>query len=290
MKSFVVDLDGPVYAVDHGGSGQPIVLVHGLGGSHQNWNGVAPRLRHLGRVFALDLRGFGRTPLAGGSSVEDNRRLIDSFIAYLDDGPAVVVGNSMGGLVSLAQAAQRPETVDRLVLISPAAPVWDPAQVDPRWAAMNLLYLIPGVGRVAVTAYERSRTPSQRVRESFSLVAADPDRLTPLFADHVALATERRRQPWAISAFLEAYRSIVGQLPPRRYDRMVRSVRAPTLLLHGRADRVVPIGAAERLSRLRPDWAYVPLENVGHVAQMEAPDKVVELIDRFYQADEAISA
>ncbi len=290
MKSFVIDLDGPVYGVDHGGRGRPIVLVHGLGGSHHNWAGVAPRLRHRGRVFALDLRGFGRTPLAGGSSIEANQMLVDGFIRHLADGPAVVVGNSMGGLVALAQAARHPDTVERLVLISPAAPVWEPAQVNPRWAAMNLLYLVPGIGRVAVSAYERSRSPAQRVRESFSLVAANPDRLEPLFADHVALAAERRRMPWAIPAFLEAYRSIVGQLPPPRYDRMVRSVSAPTLLLHGRADRIVPIGAAERLSRIRPDWTYVPLDDVGHAAQMEAPDRVAELIDRFYPTDQALTA
>ncbi|MGI9609095.1 MAG: alpha/beta fold hydrolase, partial [Acidimicrobiia bacterium] len=61
----IIDLDGPVHYADYGGDGSPMVLVHGLGGSHLNWLHVAHRLAERHRVVAVDLAGFGLTPPAG---------------------------------------------------------------------------------------------------------------------------------------------------------------------------------------------------------------------------------
>jgi pimeloyl-ACP methyl ester carboxylesterase len=274
VKTFTIDLGGPVYGVDHGGSGTPIVLVHGLGGSHHNWHAVAEPLTRAGHVYAIDLSGFGRTPPSGrGASVDANQRLVASFIEWLDQGPAVVMGNSMGGLVTLLLGARNPDAVTRLVLVNPASPAWDPKWVDRRWAAMSLAYMVPGLAGSVVTAYERSRTPVQRIQESFSLIAHDPDRISEdLRQVHVDMAAERRQMPWAVPAFLDAYRSIVRYLPPPRYDRVARAVTAPTLLIHGRQDRVVPFAGSRRLSTVRPDWTFAPMDGVGHVPQMEVPD------------------
>ncbi len=292
MECFTIDLDGPVFGVDYGGRGQPVVLVHGLGGSHHNWNALAPHIAHLGHVYALDLRGFGRTPPAGrGTTVDANQRLVHQFIEHLDAGPAMLIGNSMGGMISMMQAAREPSSVSRLVLISPAAPAWDRAQVNARWAILSALYLVPGVGHAAMKRYESSRTPEQRVHESFTLVAADAGGLAPLRDDHIAMARERRTQPWAIPAVLDAYRSIVRYYLPRaRYDNIVSSVQAPTLLVHGKVDRVVPFVGSRRLASLRPDWTFAPLNGVGHVAQMEVPDLLARLMDDWIGGAAALSA
>src|SRR5215475_8394327 len=105
MVSKHVDLDGPVHYLDFGGSGPPLVCVHGLSGSALNWMAVGPALTDRYRVLALDLRGFGRTPLGSGTRLRDNRRLLDLFIGEVAGGPAILVGNSMGGLLSVTQAA-----------------------------------------------------------------------------------------------------------------------------------------------------------------------------------------
>ncbi|MDH3500412.1 MAG: alpha/beta hydrolase, partial [Acidimicrobiia bacterium] len=104
-------------------------------------------------------------------------------------------------------------------------------------------------------------------------------RLEPLKAEHIAAVRERRTLPWALPAVLAAYRSIAARLLPFRLDPMVAGVHAPTLLIHGRVDHVVPFAAAERLADLRPDWRFVPLDDVGHVAQMEVPKVVATAID-----------
>src|SRR2546428_8653300 len=123
MLPGAVDTDGPVHYYDFGGSGPPLVCVHGLGGSALNWMAVGHQLARDYRVLAPDLRGFGETPLSSGvSTIASNQRLLDRFIREVAGSPAVLVGNSMGGLLSSLQAARRPETVSAAVLADPALP------------------------------------------------------------------------------------------------------------------------------------------------------------------------
>src|SRR5262249_37385946 len=104
-----VDVDGPVaYRQwgddDSGSDGPTFVCVHGLGGSHLNWMGVAPGLAHTGRVLALDLMGFGFPPRAGrSSSLSSNRSMLSRFIQEMAEPPVILVGNSMGAALSLLQ-------------------------------------------------------------------------------------------------------------------------------------------------------------------------------------------
>ncbi|MGB7980803.1 MAG: alpha/beta fold hydrolase, partial [Candidatus Nanopelagicales bacterium] len=101
------DLDGPVHFLDYGGpdGGPLLVCVHGLGGSAINWAAVAPALAGSCRVMALDLAGFGHTRGASRStSVQANQRLLDRFLTEVAGAPAILVGNSMGGLISILQA------------------------------------------------------------------------------------------------------------------------------------------------------------------------------------------
>ncbi|MCJ7710197.1 MAG: alpha/beta fold hydrolase, partial [Chloroflexi bacterium] len=137
-KSLWADLDGPVHYVDHGGpaDGPLLVCVHGLGGSLINWAALAPLLTDTCRVVALDLAGFGHT--RGGSrstSVSANQRLLDRFLVEVTGTPAILVGNSMGGLIAILQAYQRPKTVAGLALIDPALPLALRARPDPRVVA-----------------------------------------------------------------------------------------------------------------------------------------------------------
>src|SRR5882762_4121025 len=133
MQHRTVDLDGQVHYADFGGEGRPIVLVHGLGGSHVNWLAVAPGLAAHGHVVALDLAGHGRTRSMGRTAkVGDNRRLLGRFLDAVAREPAVLIGNSMGGYLALAEAAEEPAKVASLVLVNAAVPMAPGARVDPR--------------------------------------------------------------------------------------------------------------------------------------------------------------
>jgi pimeloyl-ACP methyl ester carboxylesterase len=161
-RGYVTDLDGPVHWVEFGPTqqGPPVVFVHGLGGSHLNWCLIGP---HLGRrAVALDLHGFGLTPGARyTSTVQRNARLLDRFVREITGTPVILVGNSMGGLISLLQTATAPDTVAGLVLIDPALPL--PRQApDRQVAGQFLLYALPGLGEFYVRHAAAAGRPAGR--------------------------------------------------------------------------------------------------------------------------------
>ena len=149
-RSVWTDLDGPVHYLDFGGParGPVIVCVHGLGGSGLNWSAIAPLLTRRCRLIAPDLAGHGLTQSLGRRvDVAANRELLHRFIESVAGGPVILMGNSMGGMISLLEASAAPDAVAGLILLDPALP-FVPARLDPRVAAGFLLYATPGVGRL----------------------------------------------------------------------------------------------------------------------------------------------
>src|SRR5207253_8902843 len=116
MVSKTVDIDGPVHYYDFGGSGPPLVCIHGLGGAALNWMSVGHGLAQGHRVLVPDLRGFGRTPLGRQSaSIDATQRLLDRFIHEVAGSPSVRVGTSLGGSLAPLQAARPPATAGAAV-------------------------------------------------------------------------------------------------------------------------------------------------------------------------------
>jgi len=273
-----IDLDGPVHWVDFGGtSGPPVVLVHGLGGSYLNWVGIAPALARRRRVVAIDLPGFGLTPAQGrDTSVNHNAALLSRFVHEVLGEPVVLVGNSMGGMISLLLADRRPEQVLGLALVDPALP--NPgARPDPQVAATFAMYAVPRVGELVLTRYTSRFSDRQRVLGTLALCFADTTRADPAVTEaSVELAAWRRSLPSPEVEFLGAARSLLRVLRGRRdYDRIIREVDRPVLLIHGTRDRLVPISAAHRAARLNPAWQTAFLDGVGHTPQLEAPQEVL---------------
>jgi len=276
VESRWIELDGPVHYAEWDGppEGPTFVLAHGLGGSHANWLSVAPRLSERGRVLAVDLAGFGRTPPAGRrSTIGANRRLLDRFIDATGSAPAILAGNSMGGAISALEAAGSPEAVAGLILVDPALPRARGATPDAVVAAVFATYLVPGLGEQFVRRRARALGPERMVHETMRLCCVDSSRIDPaVVAYHVALARERAEMAWAHAAFLEAARSLLRRLARRtRFLAMLHQISCPVLLLQGRHDRLVPLAAAEEIARMRPDWTFQVFDDLGHVPMLEDP-------------------
>ncbi|RBY85447.1 alpha/beta fold hydrolase [Blastococcus sp. TF02A-30] len=279
-ESRTVDLDGPVHYVDFGGpeDAPRVVLVHGLGGSHLNWDVLAPLLRPHARVLAIDLPGFGRSePGERRATVQANVAVLDRFLAEVAGEPVVLVGNSMGGMISILQAAAHPGSVSGLVLLDPAVP-GPRRKLDPLVAATFALYAVPFLGERFLWLRRSRTTPLQRVRETLRLVGVDPDELPPHVIDRsVVLLEERQDVSGMDKAFLVAARSLLIQLAaPQRYREAMEAVTAPVLLVQGDRDRLVSVHAARDIARRHPRWRYVELAGVGHVPQLQVPDRVAE--------------
>ncbi|HTY71580.1 MAG TPA: alpha/beta hydrolase [Actinomycetes bacterium] len=280
------DLDGPVHYVDHGGpSDAPVlVCVHGLGGSLVNWAALAPLLTLRCRVLALDLAGFGHT--VGGSrstSVQANQRLLDRFLVEVVGTPAVLVGNSMGGLISVLQAARCPITVTGLVLIDPALPVGLRNRPDPWVAATFAALAVPAIGRTLLARHRSVTSAEVAATDLLRLCCYDATRVPRHVVDqHVELAALRRAYPDVDAELLTAARSLVWVLADRRrYGAMQRAIDVPVLLLHGDRDRLVPVSCARSAARANPSWRLEIAHDVGHVPQLEAPGWTAERILEF---------
>lgn len=273
-----VDLGIPVHYVDHGGpAGAPLlVCVHGLGGSLVNWAALAPLLTDSARVVALDLAGFGHTQ--GGprsTSLEANQELLDAFLRAVAGVPVILVGNSMGGLISAQQAARRPESVAGMVLIDAALPTSRRRSGrHPLVTAGFALYAVPRVGRAVMAARRRVRTPEQIAHDVLRLCCVDPSRVSrPVLDQHACLAAARAGYAGLDEQFLVAARSLVQTLARRReLNAMLEGLQVPVLLLHGEKDRLVPVSAARYAAARNPSWRLEVAENVGHVPQLEAPE------------------
>lgn len=285
MNQRVIDLGVPVHYIDFGGSGAPMVLVHGLGGSAINWLGVGPSLARRYRVVALDLAGFGETPPATGSTgLAAQQDLLDRFLRSVTAGPAIVVGNSMGGLLAMMEAAAEPGRVSHLILAAPAQPTPRRGRIDLEVLAVFATYAMPWLGPWYMRRRAARLGPEGLVREMLRLCCVDPSRVAPdVRAVHVALAAERlARMPWATDVFLDATRSLLSALRRRRrFFTMVDRVTAPCLIIQGAGDRLVPVAASRELARRRPDWKLEVFDGIGHVPQLEAPERFVEKAERW---------
>src|SRR3954447_17210242 len=276
--SATVDWDGPVHYVDFGGNpdGPTFVLVHGLGGSHLNWDLLAPRLTPHGRVLTLDLPGFGRSaPGSRRSTVQANVAVLRRFVRDVAAAPVVLVGNSMGGMISIFTAASAPRAVRGVILLAPALP-GGRRSLDAVVAGQFLLYALPFVGERFLWLRRQRSTPLHRVREMLRLVGVDPDALPAEVVDRsVTLLEERQDVAGMDRAFLVAARSLLKILvEPRSYRGAMASIRVPVLLIQGDRDRLVPVAAARSVAEAHPHWTYVELADVGHVPQLQVPDRV----------------
>ena len=272
MRHKIADVDGPVHYIDYGGDGAPMLMVHGLGGNALNWMAVGPQLATRYHAIAIDLAGFGQTPLYNRSAtVGANAGLVHRFIETVIGQPVALMGNSMGGHISIIEAAQHPRWVTECILVDPAVPVRRP---HPVMIGVAAAISIPGLAEVLFERRLRELDPETLVRQTLALVCADPSRVDPQIIEaHVQLTRERGYLgPQNSRAFIQASRSLGLRMAQPRFWRRVEHVTAPTLVIHGSRDIVIPLAAARELVRRRPDWTLRILEDVGHVPMIEAPE------------------
>ncbi|HEX3814929.1 MAG TPA: alpha/beta fold hydrolase [Mycobacteriales bacterium] len=259
---------------------EPALYVHGLGGSSTNWTDLGALLADHVDGVAMDLPGFGGSDPAAGEdySLAAHARVVARVIEERGRGPLHLLANSLGGAVSLLVAADRPELVRTLTLISPAMP-----DLRPRRSPAVLIgaFAVPGLRQLA-DRYTARSSIEDRVRAVLRACFADPT-LVPetRFAEAVA---EQRRQvslPWAQAAFAGSVRGLV-----RSYLRsgsgslwqVAGRITAPTLVIWGAGDRLVDPVLAPRTARAIPGARLTVLPDVGHTAHLEAPRLTAELV------------
>ena len=275
-----VALDGKtVNYVDYGeGSPEnhPVVFVHGLGGSWQNFLENIPRAAAEGRrVIALDLPGHGFSDMPEDDiSISGYGRTVNALCDELDIGEVVLVGNSMGGFVGAETAIQFPDRVERLVLVSAAGITTNDVVSGP------LLAVARGFAMVATWAAASSQRLVARPRlrvPMFAQIIRYPARIKPDLLHEITYSSGRK-------GFVPAFRAI---LTFDFRDRLPE-IRCPTLIVWGKHDMLVPDRDAGEFERLIPDSRKIVFDETGHMAMLERPQTFNDtLFDFLAEVDSA---
>jgi pimeloyl-ACP methyl ester carboxylesterase len=269
-------VDGqPVNTIEIG-SGPPVIFVHGLSGSWPNWLEQLPVIGAHHRAIAIDLPGFGHSPMpAQRITISGYARLLDGLFSELDVDMAALVGNSMGGFVSAEFAIAFPERVERLTLVSPAglSTYREPRATRALPAIKRLERLVGGyTGWVASKSATVAKRPLLR-EATFGLVVAHPRRLP------AALVAEQIRGAGK-PGFTQALEANLD------YDFRHRlpEIACPTLIVWGDRDRVITVRDADIYAELIPGARKVVFPDTGHMSQLERPAAFNALLEDFLAA------
>ncbi len=190
-----------------------------------------------------------------------------------------LLGNSLGGLVSVLVAARRPDLIASLTLVSPAMPVY---RVPPAFSRALLLLLLPGHPVAGRAPDGRHRARAAACRAMIRMCFGDPNRVPRARIEQaVQEMRERSEQPWADRALTRSMRGLITsylRLGSTNAWRLARSLRMPTLVLWGDRDKLVDPALAPRLAAAIPDAGLHVLEGVGHVAMLEDPETTARAV------------
>jgi pimeloyl-ACP methyl ester carboxylesterase len=267
-----VTVDGRQADVVELGSGPPIVFIHGLSGSWQNWLEQLPVFARDHRVITFDLPGFGASEMPEGQiSISGYARWVGELLDQLGVPAAAVVGNSMGGFIGAELAIQVPARVERLVLVSAAGLSIEHMRNERVLAALYTFdtRLAAYTAWMGTRSEALTRRPRSR-RAIFGIVAHRPDKLP------AALIVEQLRGSGK-PGFVPALDALTNY--PIR-DRL-GEIACPTLIVWGSEDRLVPVGDADDFERLIPNSRKVVWPDTGHMAMLERPEAFNRLLAAF---------
>jgi pimeloyl-ACP methyl ester carboxylesterase len=241
----------------------PVLLLHGQPGGQGDWSRVVRGIGDRVRTVAIDRPGWD-----GRREATDLRGNAAAALAALDAGGiarAVVVGHSLGGAIAAWIAAKHPERVSALVLAAPAANRDSLTALD-RWLAGPVAGYLAGAAVLSAIGVTLSAAPvTRRLAEQLTLER-----------DYLQAAGRRLMTPAAWRAFAVEQRGLIRDLPSLEAD--LGRISAPTTIISGTADRIVPVAAARKLAAQIPGAELVVIERAGHLLPQRHGDRLVEAI------------
>jgi pimeloyl-ACP methyl ester carboxylesterase len=286
ITSRVVDIGGTrVHYLRAGSetSGPTHLLIHPMGTGAWPWMDVIGPLTAKGLVIAPDLPGSGRSrPVhRGRGDVFAGARFVNDFTAALGLERVVVHGHSMGGLVGGVFAGRVPDRVERLVLTSAPLPGFpDPPRFPGAWrvgldVAGPVADVLVGAGlRVKARAWRGWVEERNSSRLGAELSRMSPE-LVSLAAEEIGRLVLRWRAEGAVDAAIAVLRALT--VDEARTREALDAITAPTLLLWGAEDRVIPKRLIAEVVLAHPGWSSRTIDGVGHLLPWESPESYVEL-------------
>jgi pimeloyl-ACP methyl ester carboxylesterase len=274
LQEGAVSILGHRMAYVTGGSGQPVILLHGLGHASGTWNEILPHLARHFRVYAVDMLGCGRSDKP---RIEYNLWALATYTRYFMDALGIerahLVGHSLGGGVSLHMAWQYPERVQRLALVATGGLGRDVHLLLRLVSLPGASLVLAGIASPAwllmLKRFHLTRLPPALAREKLGM--------------WMRLGQAETR--WAFMRMLRSACTIRGQRVSA-LDRL-HLMRHSILLVWGEHDKTIPSKHARRAAPLIQDCQLAVLPNCNHYPSLEQPEAVARLLEQFLLAAEA---
>lgn len=252
------------------GEGPPVFFVHGLGGSWRNWLENIPALARKHRVVALDLPGFGTSPMPPEAiSIGAYGNLIVKFADAISLGKeTALVGHSMGGFIATEAVIAAPERFSSLTLVAAAGITFATIpQTRKEITKLAMRMMMP----IAASRLERNMGRKRLRSASFKGVIAHPSMIG-------------REILWELGSYgikapgiLQAAYALAGYDTRER----LKEITVPTMVVWGNQDRLVPVAAAYAYERRIPSSELNLIEDAGHMVQMERPGRFNRTLEDF---------
>jgi pimeloyl-ACP methyl ester carboxylesterase len=248
------------------GSGEPLVLISGIGYDRWQWHKMVPGLSKHYQVIVFDNRGVGESDKPAGPYTA--QLLADDTAALLEGlghEQAFVLGHSMGGFVAQALVLSRPEVVKKLILAST------------NFGGPNH---VPMTKEAFAVLTDTQADPIERLRRGIDVSTAPG--FAAAHADFVEEWLDRSvKRPVDVTGYqaqLAIGLALIAMSEEECFQHKLKKVQAPTLILFGKHDKVVPPGNADLLAREIPDSMIHILPDAGHFFPLEVPDAAVAVI------------
>jgi pimeloyl-ACP methyl ester carboxylesterase len=265
------EVDGNSICYIDEGQGPPLLFLHGLGGSISNWAPNIEYFKRSNRVIALDLPGFGKSGhFDSNYSLEFFTGAVRGLLAHLGVDRASIVGNSLGGLITLHMALFHNELVETITLVDSAGGHKFPAII--RWA---LKHLPPGLLKRIILF-----TTSYLIRFRFAYRLGGIyviNRYTRALLDEAVAVAERPD----LDRYLEAYVRTARTALEVTYRDRLGEINKPALLVWGQKDLGLPLKVGQRMNTAMKGSFMVAIPRAAHVPQLDQPGAFNSALERF---------
>lgn len=278
MQARSVTIHGRSVTYAEAGQGPVLLLIHGMGGTFENWQEVIEPLGRHHTVIAPDLPGHGASaPGSGDYSIGALAAGLRDLLLALGQERATVVGHSLGGGIAMQLAYQFPEMAERLVLVASGG-------LGPEVSPVLRAAALPGADLfISVTAGVGQRVGSALARGLSAFGLRPNADVAEVARGYASLADPDRR-----AAFLGTLRSVVGTGGQHvdATDRLYLAEALPVLIVWGARDSIIPVRHGEDAHRAIPGSRLEIFEDVGHLPQLEAPGRFIAALERFLEETE----
>ncbi len=243
-----------------GGSGAPVVLVHGLGSRAEDWANLMPQLKQAGfHVYAIDLLGYGRSarPADAAYSIAEEAQYVEDFIAQRGLEKVDLVGWSMGGWVTMRVALDQPERIGRLVLCNAAG-----------------IRFVP-----SFTIFDFEPTTIPAVQHLYRLLMPQPTDLPDFLARD--MVSKFKRLNWVVD---RSARSMFRG--DDLLDGKLGALQMPTLIIWGKQDHLIPLATGISLHEQIPQSVLEIYDGCGHLAPGQCASRIAPRMVDFFQGKE----